>query len=125
MPVGKEVEKVQQEQGRISSRQLLLMITGFTFGSTLVLSVGKVGQDNWAAVVLGFLEGLLIALLFTTLARRFPGMSIVEIADKVYGRWLGKGVTLALIWFSFQLGALVMRNFADFIATTIMLKHPC
>lgn len=60
------------EKDRISNFQLSVLIIGFVFGSSLILNPGvNAGHDAWIAVSLGLMEGLLIAWIFTALAKRF------------------------------------------------------
>lgn len=103
------------EKGRISNVQLSILIIGFVFGSAVILTPGgNAGHDAWIAIALGLIEGLLIALIFTTLSRQFKDKTIIEINDLVYGRILGKCISLLFIWYLFHLSSLVLNNYMRF-----------
>lgn len=113
------------EKGRISESQLAYMMVGFILGSSVLLPPGGLaGHDSWIAILIGLAEGLVFALIYSALASRFPGKTLVEISNAVYGRYLGKLVSVVFIWFLFHLGSLVVGNFTDFLAALIMPETP-
>lgn len=113
------------EDGKISESQLVYLMLGFTIGSSVLLPPGALaGQDGWIAVLIGLMEGLAFALVYSTLASRFPGKTLVQINDAVCGPYLGKLVSIAFIWFLFHLGSLVVGNFTDFLTAVIMPETP-
>ena len=114
-----------QEEGKISAFQLFLLIVGFTLGSsTLLPPGGGIGPDNWLAPILGLGEGLLFALIYLALASRFPGKTLVEIDDLVWGPYLGKLFSIAFLFYLFHLGSLVITNALDFIKFTLLPQTP-
>ena len=111
------------EKGKIPSSGLVFLMIGYIFGSSLILNPGRAaGRDAWIAILLGLVEGLLIALVFVTLSNRFPGKTLVEISDLVYGRYLGKLVSIAFLWYLFHLGSLVLSNFTPAFSS-LFLRH--
>jgi spore germination protein KB len=113
------------EKGKISNFQLSTLIIGFIFGASVILTPGKsAGHDAWIAVVLGLLEGLLIACIFIVLARRFKDKTLVEINSLVYGKILGNCISLLFIWYLFHLGALVLNNYARFLQLELYPATP-
>lgn len=113
------------EQGRMSGSQLANLVIGFTIGSALVLMPGQAAkQDAWIAILIGLAEGLAFALIYLALAQRFPGRTLVEISQAVYGHFLGTAISAAFLWFLFHLGSLVLRNFSDYFTITSMPKTP-
>ncbi len=113
------------EKGKISGSQLVYLMVGFLLGSAVIITPGQAAQqDAWIAIIIGVIEGLIFALIFTTLARRFPNKTIVEILETVFGLYLGKIVGLIFLWYSFHVGSLVIRNFTDFFTTVIMPETP-
>lgn len=113
------------EQGKISNFQLSTLIIGFVFGASVILSPGEgAGHDAWIAVALGLMEGLLIAWIFTALAKQFKNKTIVEINSLVYGKILGKCVSVFFIWYLFHLGALVLNNYARFLKLELYTATP-
>ncbi len=113
------------EQGKISNLQLSVLITGFVLGSSVIIPPGQgAGHDAWIAVALGLMEGLLIAWIFTALARQFEYKTIIEINSLVYGKILGKCISVLFIWYLFHLGALVLDNYARFFKLEIYPNTP-
>ena len=105
---------MQLEQGRISHRQLMVIVFGFTIGTSLILNpVLIVGHDAWLTLLTGMAEGLVFAFVFSTLAMRFKGKNLVEINNLIFGSFLGKIVTLAYLGYFLWVGSLVLRNFGD------------
>lgn len=115
----------QLEKGKISGSQLVYLLVGFLLGSSVILNPGQAAkEDVWIAIIIGAIEGVIIALIFTTLAHRFPGKTIVEILEAVFGPYLGKAIAIIFVWYSLHIGSLVIRNFTDFFTTAIMPETP-
>ena len=113
------------EKGRISSFQLSVLIIGFVFGSSVIITPGgSAGYDAWIAVSIGLVEGLLIAWIFTALAKQFKDKTIIEISFLVYGKFLGKCISLLFIWYLFHLGAMVLNNYIRFFNLEIYPNTP-
>ncbi|MBP7332258.1 MAG: endospore germination permease [Firmicutes bacterium] len=113
------------EKGKISDFQLSTLIIAFIFGASVILTPGKgAGHDAWIAVVLGLMEGLLIAWIFIALASQFKNKTIVEINSLVYGKVLGNCISVLFIWYLFHLGALVLNNYARFLQLELYPATP-
>lgn len=113
------------ESGKIPSSQLCTLMVGFLLGSTLIISPGQqAGRDIWIAAILGFLEGLAFALIYILLLKKFPGKTIIQINDFIFGKYLGKVVSIFYLWFFFHLGSMVLRNFGDFFTAVIYPETP-
>lgn len=105
--------------------ELTLLMAGFIVGSSILLPPGRqVGNMGWLAILLGVGEGLIFAFLYTSLMLRFPGKTMVEIVETVYGGVLGKLMAVAFIYYLFHLGSFVVRNFLDFIKLNILVETP-
>lgn len=108
------------EKGRISNFQLLILIMGFVSGTFSLMTPGQdAGHDAWVAIVLGLMEGLCIAWIFTNLSRKFPDKTIIEINTLVYGRYLGKCISILFIWYLFHISAIVLSIFSTFLNVEI------
>jgi len=113
------------EEGRISRFQLTMLMVGFIFGTSVIVSPARsAGHDGWIASLIGVAEALLIAWVFCALANQFKDKTIVEINDLVFGRILGKGISLIFIWYLFHVSALILTVFSRFFATEIYLATP-
>lgn len=116
---------MQLEKGRITNLELIMLMIGFIFGSSFIISPGKSGgQNGWLAVIIGIFEALLIAWIFVALSNKFKDKTIVEINDAVYGRILGKCVSLIFIWYLFHLAIQILALFEHFFSTEIYINTP-
>ncbi len=113
------------EAGRISRFQLIMLMVGLIYGTSVIVSPARsAGHDAWIASLIGVMEAWLIAWVFCTLANQFKDKTLVEINDLVYGRILGKGISLIFIWYLFHLSALVLTVFNRFFVTEIYVATP-
>lgn len=113
------------EKGRISGSQLVWLMMGFIFGSSLILTPGETAEhDAWLAVLIGLAEGSVFALVYILLSRRFPGKTLIQINDLVYGPYLGKLLSLSFLWYLLHLASLVLVSFTDFFTALIMPETP-
>ncbi|MHB9143962.1 MAG: GerAB/ArcD/ProY family transporter [Symbiobacteriia bacterium] len=113
------------EQGRVAPGQVWLLIVGFMVGTAILYPVAPAaGRDAWLAVPLGGLLGLLLALVYTSLLARFPGLTVVEIAARTLGRWLGGAVGFLFSLFALHTAGLILRTSWEFLATTIFKLTP-
>lgn len=112
-------------QEQIDPAALSALLLGFLLGSSLVLPMGIQAQEaSWLAVLIGGAAGLAVTWVYTSLALRFPGQSLIGYSKRVLGRWLGGAAGLLYIWYGLHLGALVLRNFGEFLASTILPRTP-
>lgn len=112
-------------QERISPGELSALLFGFLIGSSMVMPMGMQAREaSWLTLLLGGTAGLAVAWVYTALALRFPGQSLVGYGKRVLGRWLGGVTGLLYIWYGLHLGALVLRNFGEFLSSTILPDTP-
>lgn len=116
------------EKGRISSRQLALLLFSTVISTITVyppsLVAGVAGRDAWLAVVLATAYTLLLWWVIAALASRFPGETAVQYARQVLGRWLGSLVGMVFIFFFFVLGFNVARVMGEIMTTAFMPRTP-
>jgi len=115
---------VQRPQ-RISPGEAAALLYNVFLSSTFLLPTGlKAGRDSWLAVLLAGGAGLLLAPVIVGLVRRFPGRGMVGYNRLLLGRWIGGLVGLLFVGYSIQFGALVLRNFAEFVAVVVLPATP-
>lgn len=116
---------IKLKQEKISNSQLTFAVIGFTIGSSLVLPPGRdLASKAWMAIILGLLEGIIFILIFTNLSQKFNMKSYFEILKKIFGKFLGTIFFSIFVLYCIHLCSLVLRNFMDFISTTMMLTTP-
>lgn len=109
----------------ISAKQGISIISLFIIGSSIVLTVaGKAKKDVWIAIILSILAALPIVLVHARLLVLFPGRDLYDLLELIFGEFIGKGISMLFIGFSFFLGGLVLRVFGDFIYTVSFPETP-
>ncbi|TDL51817.1 spore gernimation protein [Paenibacillus dendritiformis] len=113
---------------KINLRQFKIFAILFTVGTTILITpaglAAEIGQDAWMAPIAAMAPGLLLVLLYNGIHRAAPGMTIVEIGESLFGTWLGKGLALLFILFSFFGASLVLFDVGKFIITVLMPETP-
>src|SRR5690242_10017867 len=100
----------------ITSQQGISIIVLFEIGSAIVLSPGsEAKQDVWITILLASLLSFPVILMYSRLLSIFPGKDLFDILNEVLGKILGKIIALTYVWYVFHLGALIIRNFSEFI----------
>lgn len=116
------------EQDKISPCQVLWLLMSFMFGSTILLIPSALAasarQDAWLAMGLATLAGIGIIALYSNLGLKFPNETFIQYSPKILGKFLGKTAGLLMLWFALHLGSLVVRNFGDFLTTSILPRTP-
>lgn len=113
------------EEGRISASETVLLMIGFLFGSSVLLSPGQAaGTDAWIAILLGVGEGLFFAFGYLMLLPRFPGKTLIQIIEVVFGRFMGFLISVGFLWFVFHLLSLVLVTYLDFLKLAFLTQTP-
>ncbi|HEX2927475.1 MAG TPA: endospore germination permease [Ruminiclostridium sp.] len=114
------------ENGEISNSQLMRLVLSFLQSMILTINFAYAitKHDTWIAVLAAFAIAVLIALVYTGIAKKFPGQNLVQINDIVFGRYLGKLISALYIWYFFQLIIHYMYFFNSFWITFIMPETP-
>lgn len=115
-------------ENKISSRQFMIIVLLFTVGDSILYSpswlAGDAKQDAWIGSLMGIVEAVLLAWLFTSVGKRFPTSSVDQICEIVFGKWIGKAIALLFLLFCFVDGALMQMEVGDFMTTQIMSETP-
>lgn len=110
---------------KVSDLQGIKLMILFLFGSTLVMGTGgEAGRDAWIAILAAILLAIPIYIVYSRILSLFPGKDLFEILELNFGKIFGKIISLPFIWFAFHLGALVLRNFGEFISTVALPETP-
>lgn len=106
--------------------QYMFSVAAFVQASALLTafftSVSK--QDSWFAVIMGCIICLPFLWVYVSLMKHFPGKSLVQINECVFGPALGKIISCLYLWFFLTLTSLNLRDLGDFVKNTIMPKTP-
>lgn len=112
-------------QEKITDKEAIFLLITFYIGSSIIIGVdGESNNDAWISGIIGLVMAVPIIFVYSRILSLFPGYSLFDIVELVFGKIIGKIVTLFYIWYSFHLGALVIRNFGEFINTIAMPETP-
>ena len=101
---------------KITPLQWTLLITGFIQGSILLLSLvdSSLKQDTWVAILTSCALSIPFIVMYFSLSKQFPGKTLIEIHDIVYGKVLGKILSALYLSFFFLLYSVNIRQIVDF-----------
>lgn len=110
---------------QINDKEAICITTLFIMGSTLIMGIsGSAENDAWIAVILGILISLPMLLIYSRLLSIFQGKDLFEMLELIFGKFIGKLITILYISYAFLLGGLVIRNFGEFVDTLGMPETP-
>ncbi len=109
----------------ISDPESIITMITFIFGSTLILgSAGDAKQDAWISVLIAVAMAVPALFIYARLLFLYPGQDLFDILKRVFGNITGKIIGLLFIWYAFHLGAMVVRNFSEFMAIVAIPETP-
>jgi spore germination protein KB len=116
------------EKGKISHTQLFILILMFEIGNSILLvpflMTAAAKQDAWISILLGIFIGILLIGIFGTLAKRYSNLTLMEINEKILGKWAGKGLSILFFFYFLILTSGLLRIVGDLIITHIMPETP-
>lgn len=113
-------------KGKISGSQLLFLVAGFIQGAVLPISyvTEMTERQTWMAILTSMGLSAPFILSYVILMKRFPGMNIVQINEKVYGRFLGSIFSIYYIFFFLMTLSFNIRDVGNFYITFLMPDTP-
>lgn len=81
-------------------------------------------MDAWFTQLLPVVYAILVAYVFTELARVFPGKNLFEILFIVCGKWGGGALNLLILLYIWTILALDVKGAADFLHGTLLPQTP-
>jgi spore germination protein (amino acid permease) len=113
------------QKERITDKEAICVLIIFMIGSSLIIGIGgDAKNDAWIAGLVGIVMVLPMLLIYSIILSDFPGKDIFDILNFLLGNVWGRIVSLLYIWYAFHLGALVLRNFGEFINAVAMPETP-
>lgn len=109
----------------IPSRQGIYIIIMFFTGSFVIVGTNIAAkQDVWISIILTTLVSIPMLFVYSKLLTTYPGKNIYEILIEVFGRIAGRLISLLFIWYSLHLGALIIRNYSEYINIVAFPETP-
>lgn len=114
------------EKGKIASSQLLFLVAGFIQGSVMLIdfAVEIAERQTWMVVLAGLIIIIPFILTYVALAKRFPGMNVIQINDIVFGRFLGKVLSIYYIFFFMFTLSFNIRDVGELYKTFLIPEAP-
>lgn len=113
---------------KISTRQFGILAALYSMGTTILIIpsglAAEAKQDAWIAAVFGVGIGLLFLGLFTAVSKIDPALSLVELIEKQFGKWLGKVIAISFVFFTLVTGSELLYYVGTFMTTQIMPETP-
>ena len=110
---------------QISVKQGVCVIMLFIFGSSVVMGVNsEAEQDSWISLMVAAIGSIPMILVYARIVRLSPGMDLFEMLEALLGKVGGKVMVALMTWYALHLGALVLRNFSEFIQIAAMPETP-
>lgn len=118
-----------QERNRISSVQLLFLLAGSRilvgYSHLPILSQPPGNQDSWIAVLLSGIYSLVICLPVLYITNKLKtGITFHEFHERVYGKTIGKAVSLAFALFFAATNLFFILFSTNFINLTVLKTTP-
>jgi spore germination protein KB len=112
------------EKEFITDKEAICLFIAFVIGSSLVISGGGAKNDSWIAIIVGIAMSVPVLAIYARMVSLFPGQNLYDILITVFGKFVGSIVTVIYSIYAFHLGALVLRNFGEFIKIVAMPETP-
>lgn len=118
-----------EQKARISGTQVATILFIFVT-STITIYVPnftskEAKESAWlAASILPFTFGYLTLWVIYKLGNYFPKLTLFQYSEVIMGKFLGKGLGIAYIFFLFVMDVLVLREFSDFLLITTLPLTP-
>ena len=109
----------------ISERQAIIIVILFIIGSSILAgSAGQAKQDAWIAIVIAMTWSFILLLMFSRILSLFPGKDLFDILEILMGKFIGKILSILMIWFAFHDGTLILKTLSDFTNTLVFSETP-
>jgi spore germination protein KB len=109
----------------INDKEAICLIISFVIGSSLIIGIGgEAKNDAWLAGIAGILMVLPMIAVYSRLLSMYQGQDLFDILTSVCGKVIGSVIAAIYIFYSLHLGAMVIRNFSEFIDIVAMPETP-
>lgn len=109
----------------INDKQGFAIVVLFIIGSAIVLGIGEGSkQDAWLTIIISMFMALPLVLIYCRILSLFPGKNFFGIVEDLFGVFVSKVIAVMFTWYCFHLGALVLKNFSEFITVVSIPETP-
>lgn len=117
---------MNNEKQKISTQLLMFSIACLIQSSSLLIGFTSsvTRQDTWIIVIAGFVIALPVLWIYIKLATRFPGKTIIEINECVFGKIVGKVLSSLYVFFFLSVAFLNVGVLSGFVGGSILPETP-
>lgn len=109
----------------ISNSQFRSLIVMFILGTSLLISGdSRAMEDTWISILIAIAMAIPLVLIYGKLILLFPGIGLLDILPKVYGKFLGKLFIFLYTFYFFHLGAIDIRNTTEYVQVVSLPETP-
>lgn len=117
-----------REEGYISARQGAVLLW-FAVLPTAILFLPSLlalrsNNDAWLAVIVATGAAAVVAVIVYALSMRFPHHTLFQYCEVILGPVAGKIAAAVFVLTFFQIDAVVIREFSEFMVTAVMPETP-
>lgn len=117
------------DKTKISNFQLFALAANFTVGSTIIAISSGIAdlakQDAWICALITPIIGLPFIWMYFYLGKLYPGKTLVDIFNAVFGKWLGWIISACFVIFiCFLDTAEIISYIGNFVQTEYMSETP-
>jgi spore germination protein KB len=109
----------------LSDKQSIFLIITFILGTSEITATGlEARKDLWLAIIIAVAATLPIVLVYARLHIIFPGNDLFEMIEICFGTVIGKTINVFVVWFVLHVGAMMLRNYSQFVVNTTLINTP-
>ncbi|MDF2962722.1 MAG: spore germination protein [Paenibacillus sp.] len=113
---------------KLTRWQFFCMMTALEVCMTIWLTVAPAlkaaKQDSWISMLVGGFIGACVGLLMARISRLFPDQTLIQFTEIIFGKWLGKFISLLYFATWYSVTAVIMRDTADFLQVVLFRQTP-
>ncbi|WP_308636540.1 GerAB/ArcD/ProY family transporter [Paenibacillus silvisoli] len=113
---------------KLTRWQFFCMMTALEVCMTIWLTIGPAlriaKQDAWISILVGGCIGASIAYINACISRLFPDQTLIKFSEFIFGKWVGKIVSLLYFATWYSVAAVILRDAADFLQLVLFRKTP-
>ncbi|MGO0059167.1 GerAB/ArcD/ProY family transporter [Brevibacillus fluminis] len=113
---------------KIMPRQFTVLVILTTIGDSILVlpsaPAQMAKQDAWLSALFGLVIGLLALSLISSLAKRFPRFTFVEMSRTLLGKMLGTVIACLFVFYMLMNTAAILTEMGNFLNTYILAETP-
>ncbi|MFU0824943.1 GerAB/ArcD/ProY family transporter [Clostridium sp.] len=107
----------------ISQYEGIALISLYIWGAVFITNI-LAGSDMWFIIIISFIISIPLLLAYSRIMTNFKGEDLYSILEIVFGKGIGRIATILYTLFFLHLGAIVLRNFIEYIRLTSLNRTP-